>query len=73
MGQMKRLAFLFIAIATPCLAQQSPDPTLSVCQALLSNANAQTIQAAAQAQTLGKRLDEARAELAKLKEAKPKE
>lgn len=68
------LAFGLLLLATPCLAQQAPpDPPLSVCQALLSNANAQTIQAGAQAQMLSKQLEEARAELAKLKEAKPKE
>lgn len=70
---MKRLAILFTLCSMPAIAQQAPEPTLSVCQALLSNANAQTIQAAAQAQTLSKQLEDARAELAKLKEAKPKE
>lgn len=59
--------------ATPALAQQQqPDPALSACQQLLGNANAQTIQMAAQAQTLSKQLEETKAELAKLKVDKPK-
>lgn len=64
---MKRLAFLFIA--TPCFAQQAPDPALNACQQILGNANAQTIQVAVQLQSVSKQLEDAKAELSKLKKS----
>jgi hypothetical protein len=67
---MKRLAFLFIA--TPCFAQQAPDPALNACQQILATANTQTIQVAIQLQSVIKQLEDAKAELAKLKQ-NPKE
>lgn len=65
---MKYIVFLFIA--TPCLAQQPPDPALNACQQLLGNANAQTIQVAAQLQLVSKQVEDLKAELAKLKQPK---
>ena len=61
------IALGYCMLCSAALAQQSPDPALNACQQLLGNANAQTIQVAVQAQTLAKQLDEAKAELAKLK------
>jgi hypothetical protein len=68
---VKRLAFLFIA--TPCFAQQAPDPALGVCQQISMQKEGQIIQMAVQSQALSKQLDDAKAELAKLKQPPPKE
>lgn len=64
----KLLGILAIFASSSAFGQQVVDPALNACQQLLSNANAQTIQMAAQAQVLGKQLEDAKAELAKLKE-----
>lgn len=64
---MKQLLAIFLLGTTPCLAQQAPDPALNACQQVLAGANAQTIQVAVQLQSVSKQLDDAKAELAKLK------
>jgi hypothetical protein len=62
----KEFLFAFLLLPTTAFAQAN-DPGLSACQALLSQSNGQTIQMAVQAQNLSKQLDDAKAELAKLK------
>jgi hypothetical protein len=68
---MKRLVILAI-LATPAYAQQpQPDPRVQACQTLLGEATGRLLGVIGEAETkqqmLSKQLEEAKAELAKLK------
>lgn len=70
------LAVVLVGLATaPALAQQQPpgDPALNACQQLLTGANNNLIQVAAQATMLSRQLEDAKAELTKLKAPPPEE
>lgn len=69
----KLLGILAIFATSSAFAQQAPDAALGVCQQISASKEAQLIQLAVQAQGLQRQLDDAKAELAKLKQPPPKE